>query len=77
MMEENTNVTMNEEKDTQNTAIMDRQQFTSFIKSQVTAFLATYNLSKIIIDVGNGYKGSVKINKNGEYETEVTFKEVM
>ena len=68
--------TVQEEKQT-NAALMSREEFSSFIKSNVSNFLATYNLQKITIDVGNGMKGAVKINKNGEYETEVTFKEIV
>ena len=69
---------MEQEKsqDENNLALVDQQTFSRFVKSNLCAFLAQYNLAKIIIDVGNGYKGSVKVNKNGEYEVEVTFKEL-
>ena len=64
-------------KENTNTALMDYSEFDSFVKSKVVSFLQTYNLGKIIIDVGNGYKGKVKVNKNGEIEVEVTAKELM
>ena len=73
---DNEEVTASEEKQ-MNAALMSREEFSSFIKSNVSNFLASYNLQKITVDVGNGMKGSVKINKNGEYETEVTFKEIV
>lgn len=60
-----------------NTAIMSHAEFDSFVKSTVASFLSTYNLGKVTIDVGNGYKGYVKVNKNGEIEAEVTFKEII
>lgn len=60
-----------------NTALMNHKQFDSFVKSQVANFLNKYNLSKITVDVGNGYKGHVKVTKTGEIEAEVTFKEVI
>jgi len=60
-----------------NTALMNHDEFDAFVKSKVISFLQTYNLSKILVDVGNGYKGIVKINKNGEIEAQVTIKEIM
>lgn len=63
--------------DKNNTALMDYKEFDTFVKSKVVSFLQIYNLGKVVIDVGNGYKGTVKINKNGEIEAEVTVKEIM
>lgn len=60
-----------------NTAIMSHKEFDDFVKTTVSSFLSHYNLGKISVDVGNGYKGKVKINKNGEIEAEVTFKEII
>lgn len=63
--------------DADNTALMDHKQFDTFVKSTVTSFLTRYNLGKVMVDVGNGYKGVTKVNKNGEIEVEVTFKEII
>lgn len=65
------------QKEQTNTALMNHDEFDAFVKSKAISFLQTYNLSKILVDVGNGYKGLVKVNKNGEIETQVTIKEIM
>lgn len=78
--EESENINMTTDKQSQNndnTALMNHQQFDTFVKSTVTSFLTRYNLGKITVDVGNGYKGSVKVNKNGEIEANITFKEIL
>ena len=67
----------NEKKEQTNTALMNYSEFDTFVKTKVISFLQTYNLGKVVIDVGNGYKGTVKVNKNGEIEAEVTVKEIM
>lgn len=65
------------QKEQTNTALMSHEEFDAFVKSKVISFLQNYNLGKILVDVGNGYKGLVKVNKNGEIETQVTIKEIM
>ena len=60
-----------------NAAIMTQMQFSSFVKSHIAALIGAYNLSKITVDTGTGNKGVVKVNKNGELEINVSFKEVM
>lgn len=76
-MDNNTTATTNNTNVNTNTALMSHRDFDSFVKSTVASFLSTYNLDKIVVDVGNGYKGSIKVNKNGELETMVTFKEII
>ena len=61
----------------QNTPIMTKEQFDSFVKSTCTGFMASHNLEKITVEDGTGRKGQVKINKNGEYIVQITSKEVL
>ena len=63
--------------DGDNATIMTQQEFDSFVKSSVTAYLGAHNLEKITVEDGQGRKGVVKINKNGEYVVQVTTKEIL
>ena len=65
------------DESTTNTAVMTQRQFDSFVKSTVAAFLGAHNLEKITVEDGMGRKGTIKINKNGEYIVQVTSKEVI
>lgn len=65
------------QQNTQNTPIMTKEQFDSFVKSSCISFLTSHNLEKIVVEDGTGRRGQVKINKNGEYVVQITSKEVL
>lgn len=66
-----------EETQSQNATIMNKEEFDSFVKSYIVAFMTEHNLEKITVEDGTGRKGQVKINKNGEYVVQITSKEVL
>ena len=57
--------------------IMKQDVWDKFAKGDLMNFMALHNLQKIVVEDGAGKKASIKINKNGEYQVQVTFYEVM
>jgi len=74
---EETKIETKETMEITNTAVMSQEEFSSFVKSTVTAFLGSHNLEKITVEDGMGRKGVIKVNKNGEYVVQITSKEVL
>lgn len=48
-----------------------------FVKGELINFLTANNIEKITVEDGNGKKGRVNRNKNGEYIVNITSKETM
>ena len=57
--------------------VKSKEEWDSFVKSELVNFLVEHHIEKIIVDDGAGKKGVVKINSNGEYKVQITSNETL
>jgi hypothetical protein len=61
----------------QNTTLKTKEQWDTFVKSDLLNFLVANNLQKLTVDDGSGKKGVIKVSSAGEFKIQITNNETM
>lgn len=65
------------ENDSEQPLLKTKENWESFVKTQVLDFLIGHNLQAITVDDGAGKKGVIKRTASGDYKVQITSNETL